>query len=584
MRMYHVWAWLGIFALSLASLPPAVSAQSERTFPETGYRVEGRLLEFWQANGDLAVFGLPISEQRNEQAPEGPLLAQWFERERLELHPTNSFPYDVLLGRLGDEALRQQGRDWRTTPPATPQSDCQFFAETSQNVCPPFLAYWESQGLEFNGQPRRQFEESLALFGLPLTAAQPETNPEGVTVLTQWFERARFEYHPNNPAQFQVLLGRLGVEVFAPGRTNPDPSVGQLPTYVSFQEPGWPTALEVPSGFIVEEVASGLTRPRFMALDADGSLVVATDWPGEVWRLRDENGDGRFERRQLVARDLPFVHSVAFVDGRLFAAAEDRVVELADFDANGYAQRQTTILGDLPSGDTGLYGHRTRTLLPGPDGMLYLSIGSSCDVCEEESPLRAAIVRFNLDGSGLEVFASGLRNTVGIAFHPTTNELWGADMGRNNLGPDLPREPLNRIVRGGNYGWPYCYGDRQPNPEFNDPARCADMITPEYEFPAHYAPLGMLFYDRVGFPPSYQGDALIAFHGSAQDQTGIRVGYNVVRVRFKNGVPVAHEDLLYGFIIGREAWGRPAGLLLTPDGALLVSDDFSGRIFRIRHQ
>lgn len=579
---------IGVAVAGLFQSAPHVTtraAPSQRFFPETGYNVDGRFLAFWEGQGALPVFGLPLSEQRRERSSEGVFEVQWFERERFEYHPENTPPYDVLLGRLGDEALRQAGRDWTRFPRGEPAADCRFFEATGQRLCEPFLSYWQRNGLEFDGQSGTSYAESLALFGLPLSEAAQETNSSGATVLTQWFERARFEYHPDNPDPYKVLLGRLGAEVFAPGRANTDPESNTLPEYHTIQQPNWPTPLQVPVGFTVTEVASGLPSPRFMALDSDGSLVFGSSTTGTVVRLRDTDGDGRYETQQIVAEDLPFVHSVAFVNGQLYAAAENQVVRLGDFGPDGRARSRQAVIDNLPTGATDLYGHRTRTLLPGPDGMLYLSIGSSCDVCEEETPLRAAVLRANADGSGLAVFASGLRNTVGMAFRPFTDELWGMDMGRNNLGPDLPPEELNLLRQGQNYGWPYCYGDRQPNPEFADPARCAATEGPRYTFPAHWAPLGLVFYDQVGFPASYQGDALIAFHGSAAEQTeGSRTGYNVVRVRFKHGQPVAHEDLLRGFIIGRDAWGRPAGLLVLPDGSVLVSDDFGGRIFRISRQ
>ncbi len=569
---------------ALAMLAPA-TAQGRTTFPETGYNVEGRFLSYWQGNGGLPVFGLPISEQRDEQGSEGRFRSQWFERERFEAHPENRPPYDVLLGRLGDEALRLQGRDWRSFAQGAARDGCRFFAETNHTLCEPFLSYWQRNGLEFDGRGGTSEAESLALFGLPLSEPMMETNSSGFTVLTQWFERARFEYLPDNRDPYKVLLGRLGVEVFAPGRENPDPALNQPPRYVQVHEPGWPSALEVPEGFTVEQVASGVPSPRFMALDpANGSLVYGSSTTSQVIRLIDTNADGRYDQQQVVAAGLPYAHSVAFVNGQLLAAAEDRLVRLSDFNGAGTAQRVETVIGGLPAGETGLYGHRTRTIIGGPDGKIYLSVGSSCDVCDETTPLRAAVLRANPDGSGLEVYASGLRNSVGIAFRPATGELWGMDMGRNNVGEGLPPEELNQIGQGKNYGWPACYGDRRPNPEYNDTARCAATEAPRYSFPAHWAPLGLIFYERYGFPASYQGDALVAFHGSASDQVGGgRVGYNVVRVRFKNGQPVAHEDLLRGFIIGNDAWGRPAGLLTLPDGSLLVSDDFGGRIFRIRY-
>ena len=261
---------------------------------------------------------------------------------------------------------------------------------------------------------------------------------------------------------------------------------------------------------------------------------------------------------------------------------EDRLVRLGNFDANGAARQVDTIV-PLPSGAKDLYGHRTRTVAVGPDGKLYVSVGSSCDVCVEDTPLRAAILRMNPDGSGLEVFASGLRNTVGFDWRPGTRELWGADMGRNNLGQDKVADELDRIEQGKSYGWPYCYDDNVPNPEFNDPAKCATTLTPALKFPPHWAPLGFTFVNTPAWPPSYQGDALVAFHGTAKDQVQRLGGYLVARVRFKNGQPVGIEDLVRGWNAGGDVWGRPAGLLFLPDGSLLISDDNGGRIFRLRY-
>ncbi len=356
--------------------------------------------------------------------------------------------------------------------------------------------------------------------------------------------------------------------------------------YHAVKQTGWPTALEVPLGFTVEEVAAGLTSPRFMALDADGSLVFGSHTAGKVVRLRDTKRVGRFDLQQEVASNLTYVHSVLFVDGKLYAAAEDRVVLLDKFGPDGRAGIVQTLVDDLPAGARDLYGHRTRTLLLGPDHKVYLSIGSACDVCEDDNPMRAAVLRMDPDGSNLEVVASGLRNSVGIAFRPRTDppELWGNDMGRNNIGPDIPPDKLNLIQPGLDYGWPYCYGDRQPNPEFNDADRCATTELPRMAYPPHWSPLAIVFYDGRSFPADYRGDALVAFHGSAIDQTGdVRGGYNVVRVHFEGGQPVWRQELLRGFIQGAGAWARPVGLVVAPDGSVLVSDDWGGRIFRVRY-
>jgi glucose/arabinose dehydrogenase len=555
-----------------AAIPPRI-----RCFPETDQCLGGPFLDYWEHNGELPVFGFPVSEQKPEQGTEGAFSTQWFERERFEFHPENQGPYVILLGRLGDELLHRQGRDWQTFPKGQPQPGCQFYETTGHGVCEPFLSYWRTHGLEFDGSGGTSYDESLALFGLPLSEPAMETNSSGFTVLTQWFERARFEYVPENPDPYKVLLGRLGAEVY-------DPTAGNGPLqFHQVQAPGWPHPLEVPAGFTIDEVAAGLTSPRFMALDpANGSLVYGSSTTSLVVRLRDNNGDGRYDQAQTIAGGLAAVHSVAFIGGQLYAAAEDRLVRLSNFDANGAAQQVDQIIA-LPGGARDLYGHRTRTIAQGPDGKLYLSVGSSCDVCVEDTPLRAAILRLNPDGSAEEVFASGLRNTVGFDWRPFSSELWGADMGRNNLGQDVVHDELNGLIQGLNYGWPYCYDDNVPNPEFNDSSKCAGARAPAFMFPPHWAPLGFVFYGRPGFPATYQGDALVAFHGTARDQVTTLGGYNVMRVRFKNGAPVAMEDLVRGWNANGDTWGRPAGLLVAPDGSVLISDDAGGRIYRLRY-
>ncbi len=183
-----------------------------RTFPETGQTVSGRLLQYWNGNGALPVFGLPLDAQSQRTTPDGAFQAQLFERNRLELHPENARPYDVLLGRLGADALAKQGRPWETLPKETAKTGCRFFPQTGHNLCEPFLSYWQTHGLDL-GQPGVTTDESLALFGLPISAVASERNSSGDTVPTQWFERARFEQHDENQPPYNVLLGRLGAEL-----------------------------------------------------------------------------------------------------------------------------------------------------------------------------------------------------------------------------------------------------------------------------------------------------------------------------------------------------------------------------------
>lgn len=213
-----------------AWMSPAAAQEQPvpRCFPETNYCIEGRIEEFWEQNGGLEVFGFPITPQVTETVEDGTSrTVQWFERNRLELHPENQRPYDVLLGRLGVRALEQQDRNWFTFSTSEPQPGCRYFAETRHNICEPFLSAWRANGLEFDGQPGTSEAESLALFGLPLSDAQNEII-EGQTFLVQYFERARFEHHPENPAGSQVLLGLLGSEVLISSASNNDVSGEQI--------------------------------------------------------------------------------------------------------------------------------------------------------------------------------------------------------------------------------------------------------------------------------------------------------------------------------------------------------------------
>ncbi len=196
----------------VAPLPKTgIENSPAQTFPETGYSLSGLLLNFWNSNGGLPVFGFPIDSERQLNGQ----VFQWFERNRLELHPENQAPYNVELGLLGVETLNRQGIDWKNLPKVTNVGPgCTYFAETGHSLCAGFLQYWQSQGLEFDNQPGHSFAESLALFGFPISEPTMETNSSGDLVLTQWFERARLELHPSNPAPYRVLLGRLGAELF----------------------------------------------------------------------------------------------------------------------------------------------------------------------------------------------------------------------------------------------------------------------------------------------------------------------------------------------------------------------------------
>jgi hypothetical protein len=214
-------------AIILAALLASGRSQAQAAplcFPATGFCIEGRIREFWEQNGGLPVFGFPITTQRDEQIEGRTFQAQWFERTRLELHPENARPYDVLLGRVGADRLVQQGRDWWTFPRSNATPGCRYFPETGHNLCGEILAAWRARGLEIDGQPGKSESESLALFGLPLSDPQVEMLSDGRQYVVQWFERARFELHPEHAPPYNVLLGLLGVELRTPLPPTPMPT------------------------------------------------------------------------------------------------------------------------------------------------------------------------------------------------------------------------------------------------------------------------------------------------------------------------------------------------------------------------
>lgn len=332
--------------------------------------------------------------------------------------------------------------------------------------------------------------------------------------------------------------------------------------------------IRLPRGFKIGVFASQLGSPRFMAFSPDGVLFVTVIDSGKVVALPDMNKDGRADKAVIFLKGLERPHGIAFYKGYLYVGETDEIVR---FRYNGFDStpgEKKVIVPNLPTG-----GHFTRTVAFGPDGKMYVSIGSSCNVCIERDKRRAAILQFNPDGSGGRVFAEGLRNSVGITWNPETKEMWATDNGRDWLGDDLPPEEINIIKEEENYGWPYCYGDRIPDPDYGNPEICKGTTPPVFKMQAHSAPLGLTFYTGRLFPKEYQGDLFVAFHGSWN--RSVPTGYKVVRIRIRNGRPQGIEDFATGWLRGKKAWGRPVDVVVGPDGALYVSDDRGGFVYRI---
>lgn len=339
-----------------------------------------------------------------------------------------------------------------------------------------------------------------------------------------------------------------------------------------------PHPVSLPEGFQISVFAEGLRGVRMMAFSAQGDLTVSQSRAGRILLLPDRNRDGKPDKTVVFAQDLDRPHGLAWRDGNLYVAESGGVIRLQDPNGDGIAETKQTLTRDLPEGG----GHWTRTLGFGPDGNMYVSVGSTCNACVEEDRRRAAILRFKPDGSDMTLFARGLRNSVGFAWHPTTKELWATDNGSDRLGNDVPPDELNQVTFGGHYGWPYCYGDRKPDPRFDEGDFCEGTIPAALAFQAHSAALGMAFYTGKQFPAEYQNDAFVAFHGSWDRDPP--TGYKVVRVRFENGKPTRYEDFATGWLRGRSDWGRPVDVAVAPDGSLFVTDDAGGRIYRITYQ
>ena len=276
-----------LMVLLLASIAPA-RAQAERCFTETGFCISGRIREFWEQNGGLSVFGYPIAPQQEEQIEGKPFLVQWFERNRLELHPENMRPYDVLLGRLGADRLAQQGRDSFTFPKSEQQAGCRFFPETGHNVCGGVLSAWRASGLELDGRRGKTEAENLALFGLPLSDLQTETLADGKEYQVQWFERGRFELHPENRPPYQVLLGLLGKEVRG------DSAAPQRPAPPPTEPPALPPQWQTLSG-----TGSAVTQPISIRRNTSVLTSHSGTGPFVVWAVYADSG-----RKTLVARGV----------------------------------------------------------------------------------------------------------------------------------------------------------------------------------------------------------------------------------------------------------------------------------------
>jgi glucose/arabinose dehydrogenase len=337
--------------------------------------------------------------------------------------------------------------------------------------------------------------------------------------------------------------------------------------------------IELPEGFIITTYADDVKNARAMCWGEKGTLFVGSRSAGIVHALQDTDNDGRADEKHVVATGLNMPAGVAFKDGELYISSLDRIVRLkAIEDHLTDPPAPEVVVKDYPDETH----HGWKFIAFGPDGKLYIPVGAPCNVCEREEAIFSTITRVNIDGSGREIIAKGVRNTVGFDWHPGTGELWFTDNGRDWMGDDVPPCELNRLTTPGqHFGFPYCHGRNIPDPEHKSDLTCDKYVRPELEMQAHTAPLGMRFYTGKSFPQRYHNAIFIAQHGSWNRTTP--VGYQVIVAFIGEDGAVTSEVFAKGWLKSSRATGRPVDVLVAPDGSLLVSDDSADKIYKISY-
>jgi glucose/arabinose dehydrogenase len=337
--------------------------------------------------------------------------------------------------------------------------------------------------------------------------------------------------------------------------------------------------IRLPPGFTISHYAAEVPGARSLALGARGTLFVGSREAGRVYAVVDADRDGRAERVHTIAEGLNSPNGVAFRDGALYVAEIHRVLRFDAIEERLADPPAPAMVTDRFPRER---HHGWKFIAFGPDGRLYVPVGAPCNICASEEPVFASITRIEPDGSDFEIVARGVRNTVGFDWHPETGALWFTDNGRDRMGDDVPPDELNvATAPGQHFGYPWCHGDGIADPELGAGKDCGEYRPPAIELGPHVAALGMRFYTGKMFPGEYRGQIFIAEHGSWNRSTPI--GYRITLVRLEGGRAARYQPFAEGWLEDGEAWGRPVDVLVMPDGALLVSDDKAGAVYRIAY-
>jgi glucose/arabinose dehydrogenase len=383
---------------------------------------------------------------------------------------------------------------------------------------------------------------------------------------------------------FKLMLTALAVAVLAqaPGPAAP-------PQDLSARLP----EIKLPEGFVIDVYAAGVRNARQMALGDKGTLFVGSRQAGNVYAVVDRNGDHKADEVLTIASGLNMPSGLAFRDGALYVAEVSRILRYDGIEARLTNPPTPVVVNDTLPTDR---HHGWKFIAFGPDGLLYVPVGAPCNVCDRsDNPRYASILRMKPDGSDVEVFASGVRNTVGFDWHPATKELWFTDNGRDGMGDDVPPDELNRVPKAGmHFGFPFCHGADIPDPEFGAKRRCGEFEPPAQNLGPHVAAIGMRFYTGKMFPSEYHNQIFIAEHGSWN--RSVPLGYRITVAKVDSSSRVtSYSTFAEGWLRGArpsnrpdmtlgDAWGRPADVLVMPDGSLLVSEDSPGAIYRITYK